>query len=1137
MALAVGTRLGPYGIVSLLGAGGMGEVYLARDDRLARDVALKVLKDDLGGPDIVDRFLREARAASALNHPAIVTIHDVGESSIGRYLVMEFVEGTTLRAMLKNHPSLEAVARIGRQVAGALSAAHAHGIVHRDIKPENIMVRSDGYVKLLDFGLARVAFEHSSIETTMAETQPGLFLGTVLYMSPEQARGETVGPASDIFSFGVVLYELATGRHPFMITADLAVVHTILAEPPLAPSRFNPEIPERLEQSLLRMLEKDPRRRLTSVEVEDILSNLTAPDSLIRVRPRTSRQTVRRAAEWSHLMAVLEATASSHGVVFTIAGEPGIGKTTFVDEALDELSARGTGWRFGRGQCSEQLASASAFLPIIEALDSLLKSDSTGSVARLMRLVAPTWYVQTAPLAVQDDDRLLADVKGASEGRRKRELSSFLDELSRLHPIAFFLDDLHWADASTVDLIGYLAPRLTTMRVVILGTVRQTDVEVAKRPFVVLKRELQARALCRELLLPFLSRDHVAQYLSLEFPRHDFPVEFAELVHARTEGNPLFMTDLVRYLRERGGIVEENGIWRVVESLERVQESVPESVRSMVLRKIDQLEDTDRKLLVAASVQGIQFDSAAVARALAIDAEHVEERLQVLDREHAFVRFIEEGEFPDGTLSLRYAFVHGLYRNALYESLRGTRRASMSRTIANALEALSGEKAAGMASLLAVLYEAARDCLRAAHYFVIAAQDSLRISAHREAVALSTRGLASLEKLPDGIARTQYELRLLATLGPALMASKGWSAPEVLQTYTRARALSMQIGDTPQLFPTLWGLWLFTVVRAELPDARVLANQLLRIAEQSSDRVIQVDARLALGTTLHWLGELKAAMEQFVDAKTYYDQQRHRSAAFMYPVDPGVLCQSHVACELWFLGYPDRAVTIARDAVSLAQDLRHPNSVAFARTFAAVVHRLRREAPQAEEHAAEVINTAREFGLAQEMTWGLMLHGWAIAEQGWVDKGIAEMQQSLAAQQRMGSEIGRPHFLALLAEALGHARRVREGLDTIEEALLRTDSNGLYRSELQRLKGELLLADGGEASAAAKVCFGKATDIARRQGNVSFELRAGLSLARLLEREGHLDEARSALAPVYQTFTEGFDTPDLREATALWRSS
>ena len=254
----------------------------------------------------------------------------------------------------------------------------------------------------------------------------------------------------------------------------------------------------------------------------------------------------------------------------------------------------------------------------------------------------------------------------------------------------------------------------------------------------------------------------------------------------------------------------------------------------------------------------------------------------------------------------------------------------------------------------------------------------------------------------------------------------------------------------------MWGLWLFTVVRAELPDAHALASQLLRIAEQSSDGVMQVEARLALGATLHWLGELKAAMEQFVDAKAKYDQQPHRSAAFMYPVDPGVLCQSHVACGLWFLGYPDRAVTIARDAVSLAQDLHHPNSVAFARTFAAVVHRLRREPAKAEEHASAVIDTAREFGLAQEMTWGLMFHGWAIAEQGRVDEGIAEMQQSLAVQQRMGSLIGRAHFLALLAEELGYTRRVREGLDTIEEALRATDSNGLYRSELQRLKGELL---------------------------------------------------------------------------------
>ena len=270
----------------------------------------------------------------------------------------------------------------------------------------------------------------------------------------------------------------------------------------------------------------------------------------------------------------------------------------------------------------------------------------------------------------------------------------------------------------------------------------------------------------------------------------------------------------------------------------------------MIQRKIDQLGEEDRRLLVAASVQGSEFDSAVVAQALALDAADVEERLEGLERVHAFVRLVREHEFPDRTLTLRYRFVHVLYQNALYASLRPTRRASLSAAVAQALLGYYGEKSAAVAAELALLFEAARDFARAADYFLLAAQNAARLFANQEAVVLARRGLELLETLPDTPERARKELALQITLGPALIATKGWTAPEVERTYTRAHELCQQVGETPDLFPALWGLWLFHHDRAEIPTARNLGEQLLGLAQRAQDPALLLQAHHALGPTL-----------------------------------------------------------------------------------------------------------------------------------------------------------------------------------------------------------------------------------------------------------------------------------------------
>ena len=403
----------------------MGEVYKAHDKKLERPVALKLLPVHLThDPERLRRFRAEARAASSLNHPHILVVHDFGDFNGRPFIVTEFVEGQTLRQRIDAAPIpvRDAVA-ITTQVASALAAAHARGIVHRDIKPENVMLRPDGYVKVLDFGLARQVMSEET--GTITATQPGTLVGTLRYMSPEQSRGQPAQAPSDVFSLGLVLFEMVTGRHPFHADSTIGVLHGIQSSTPAA-SGGGAE----LDHLLLEMLQKDASLRPAAADVVARLTGFAtrAPAVAYVSRHRTS---VGRERERADLRTAFETADRGIGQFVAVAGEPGIGKSTLVDDFLSEIAT--PAW-IGRGRCSERLAGAEAHLPFLEALDSLLKRDP--AVATLMKQVAPGWYVQMAPVSAEESSaaRLLADTRSGSAERLMREMAALLHELARVSP-------------------------------------------------------------------------------------------------------------------------------------------------------------------------------------------------------------------------------------------------------------------------------------------------------------------------------------------------------------------------------------------------------------------------------------------------------------------------------------------------------------------------------------------------------------------------------------------------------------------------------------------------------------------------------------------------------------------------------
>jgi predicted ATPase len=1153
MNLPAGTQLGPYEITSRLGAGGMGEVYRAHDKRLGRDIALKLLPESVNNnPSAIDRFTREARAASALNHPNIITIYEIGDGDAGRFITMELVQGRTLRAIMGKPLALDLLASIGSQTAKALAVAHRAGIIHRDIKPENIMVRDDGYVKVLDFGLARLASINAAesneytLELRNAEplglTQPGVIVGTIKYMSPEQARGEAISGATDVFSLGIVLYEMGTGQHPFGAKTPFGVMQAIISEQPIAPSRLNPEIGADLESLILSMLEKEPRHRPAASDVDRTLAGINhigSPASISTARAEAAaRHIVGREKERAEAHAAFESVSTGRGgLILTVAGEPGIGKTTFVDDFIAELDASGKSYTIARGMCSERLAGAEAYLPLLEALDSALHGEASQWAARLMKQVAPTWFIQVAPLSLESSsaERLLGE--RVSQERMKRELGALLQEVSRLRPLILFIDDLQWADVSTIDILAYLAGKFETMRVLVVATYRPSDLLLAKHPFLQIKPELVAHGACREIRLEFLSRPEVESYLALEFPDHRFPAEVSALIHARTEGNPLFMSDLVRYLGDQGVIVKQAGTWTLARSLPEIEQMMPESVRGMIERKIAQLGEDDRRLLVAASVQGYDFDSAVVGKALGIDPGEVEERLEGLDRVHALVRFNTEDEFADRTLTLRYSFVHLLYQNALYAMLRPTRRASLSAAVAQALLGYHGEQSGKVAAELAHLFEVARDFERAADHYQIASQNAAQIFATEAAAILARRGLDLLQPLPPTAERDRRELGLQLVLGYSLSFSIGYASQEAGECMSRARELCRKMGEAPQLFATIYGMWIYYTVVAKLDTALELAEQAVRMAQAAQDPAMLMGAHYAIGCTLQFLGQITTAHSHMKTSRLFHDPKQGRKYIPLFGTDPLVDCICQSSRVLWLLGYPDQALEGTSEARAIAEGTGSPHSMAVALMFTAGVHHWRREVQEALDWGNTCIEYCTSHAQVQEQLWVTYVLAWAMAEQGRVEEGITMIQECLAVLKTRRAEIALPHLLATLAELQKKAGRIEEGLVAVSEGLEMIACTGerWCESDLYLLKGELLLGrvDASERSQEAEACFHKAIEIAQEQSAKSFELRAVTSLSRLLQRQGRREEARAMLSEIYGSFSEGFDTPVLKDTKAL----
>jgi predicted ATPase len=611
------------------------------------------------------------------------------------------------------------------------------------------------------------------------------------------------------------------------------------------------------------------------------------------------------------------------------------------------------------------------------------------------------------------------------------------------------------------------------------------------------------------------------------------PPEVVEQVVAKTDGVPLFVEELTKMVLESGLLQEQAERYALAGPLPPL--AIPATLHDSLMARLDRLAAVKGLAQLGATL-GREFAYALLQAVAPWDEATLQRGLQQLvEAEFLY----QQGLPPQAT----YRFKHALIQDAAYQSLLRSTRQQHHQRIAQVLEAQFPTLCTTQPELLAHHYTEADLKDQAIPYWQQAGQRALERSANLETVAHLTKGLELLATLPDTPERAQQELVVQTTLGPALINTKGQAAPEVGRAYARARELCQQVGETPQLFQVLRGLWYFYLHRLELRTAREMGEQLLTLAQHVGDPALRLEAHYALGNTLNCLGEFAAAQAHLAQGIALYDPQQHRSHAVRYGQDPGMFCRAYAALTLWCLGYPDQALQRSHEAVTLARELAHPFSLGIALCFAAILHQFRREGQLAQEWAEAGLALATEQGFAVLRANGTIFRGWALAQQsaepdagqGQREAGMAQIQQGLAAWRATGSETFRPYGLALLAEASAQAGQIEEGLTLLTEALAVAKNTGERRwdAELYRLQGEGLLARSAGQATEAETCFRQALDIARRQQAKSWELRAAMSLCRLWQQQGKRVEARQLLAEVYGWFTEGFDTADLQEAQAL----
>jgi class 3 adenylate cyclase/predicted ATPase len=819
--------------------------------------------------------------------------------------------------------------------------------------------------------------------------------------------------------------------------------------------------------------------------------------------------------------------SKGEGQIVLMSGEPGIGKSRLVATLEERIADQPH--TFLQYQCSPHHAN-SALFPFIAQLGRAIafKADDTPE-ERFNKLQA---YLAKASPRVHEVTPLFAALLSIPIGdrypnlphnpaqQRRRTFAALLDRIESLalqKPILLSFEDVHWADAASLELLDLTVERARQLPIFAVLTFRP-DFEStwAGLPNV------------SSLRLSRLDRNNVESIVTNVAGGRALPNEVMNQIVVKTDGNPLFVEELTKAVLEADILVRDSAGYRLNGPLPPL--AIPMTLQDSLMARLDRLAPVKEIGQIGAAI-GREFSYSLIREVVGRDDSSLKNALAKL--EHAELLF-RRGEPPEAI----YSFKHALVRDAAYESLLKTRRQQLHGQIAHTMEEKFPDIAMSQPEILAHHFTEAGIAESAIDYWLKAGNLALDRSAN-DAVSHLEQGLKLTPAINDPILRNRSELLLQTSLGKALRATEGWSTESVKHAYTRALELCKHDGLDEYIFPAAFGLWTWNFPRGALGEAQVLAEQLLSIGESADNSVYKVFAHEALGFTLFAQGRFDAAHKELERSLILCEDSKAAAYIDLSAQDPRVHVRSYDAMILWFLGLPDQALQVCAEARRYADVFRHPFSEAIARAISLRVHQLRGEAASVVAQADVVIAYCEEHEFVHYVAMAQILRGWARAQQGEFEKGIAEIRGGLEKERATGAMVFDSYSLGLLADVCIKNKRYEQAFEVLGQAQLRlneANTERFYAAEIYRLLGETHLRSDQNLDQAEHY-FSKGLKVSREQKAKSLELRLCLSMCDLYDRKQSGDQYQSELGEIYGSFSEGFDTADLVRAKAKLRNA